>query len=158
MKIIFYFKAWSHCDLILDNKLWHMVLSVDITKNCRLIYKKELKQREYLYNEVIPTAWLPDSIPQVILPCANLTLYTTRKKSTSNTSWLKIHGWNLFKCKKLDKRKFQIIFLLNMQRYNSKNGNIMSRWRGGKEKKRKVIVPVSELLSSWTIAASKSFN
>ena len=57
-----------------------MVLSVDITKNCKLIYKKELKQREYLYNEVVPTAWLPDSIPQVILPCANLTLFTQQEK------------------------------------------------------------------------------
>ena len=102
-----------------------MVLSIDITKNCKLIYKKELKQREYLYNEVIPTAWLPDSIPQVILPCANLTLFAQReKKSISNTSRLKMLRWNLFKCKKLDERKF---ILLNMQRYKSKNENIMSK-------------------------------
>ena len=99
-----------------------MVLSIDITKNCKLIYKKELTQREYLYNEVIPTAWLPDSI---ILPCANLTLFAQReKKSTSNTSRLKMLRWNLFKCKKLDERK---LILLNMQRYKSKNENIMSK-------------------------------
>ena len=81
---IFYYKALTHSDLILDNKLWDMVLLVDITENCKLIYKKELKQREYLDNEVIPTAWLLDSIPQVILHCANLTLFTQGEKMHIN--------------------------------------------------------------------------
>ena len=111
---IFYYKALSHSDLILDNKLWDMVLLVDITENCKLIYKKELKQREYLDNEVIPTAWLLDSIPQVILPCANLTLFTQGEKT--HIKYIPIENTNMkfIQRKKLNERKFHIIFLLNM--------------------------------------------
>ena len=41
-----------------------MVLSVDITENWKVIYiyiYKGIKATEYLYNELIPMAWLPDS-------------------------------------------------------------------------------------------------
>ena len=56
----------------------------------------------YLYNELIPTAWLSDSILLVILPFANFDSVTQWQiKYITTSTRLKIQRWNLIKSKKL---------------------------------------------------------
>ena len=65
----------------LDNKLWYMRLSVEQQIGSFILNGTEAIV--YLYNELIPTAWLSDSILLVILPFANFDSVTQGKSNTS---------------------------------------------------------------------------